>query len=173
MQLIESKTLGTAQAQIDFTSVPQDGTDLVLWLSATGSGTGDSLIVRFNNDTGNNYSWRRLSGDGSNTSSDSASSVSYILGPQITTATTTNFGSTSMYVPNYSGNTAKSVSFDGVTETNATTSQQNLLAGLYTQTTAITTVSLRTFNANNFSIGTIASLYKITKGSDGIVTTSP
>jgi hypothetical protein len=175
MKLIESKTIGTAQAAIEFTSIPSTFTDLVVLLSSTSSGQNDSLIVRFNNDTENNYSWRRLFGSGSGGgSSDSASSTNALLGPQIsTTISTTTFGNISIYIPNYSGSTSKSASFDGVTEANAATAIQGLLAGLYTPTTEITAITLRTFFGNNFSIGTTASLYGITKGSDGIVTTTP
>jgi hypothetical protein len=174
MKLIETKTLGTAQSAIEFTSIPSTFTDLVLLLSSTSSEINDSLIVRFNNDTGNNYSWRRLFGSGSGSgSSDTNSSTNALLGPQMsTTISTTTFGSTSMYVANYSGSTSKSVSFDGVSEANTTTAIQGLLAGLYTPTTEITAITLRTFFGGNFSIGTIASLYGITKGSDGITVVS-
>jgi hypothetical protein len=173
IKLLETKTLVSAAASIEFTSIPQDGTDLHALVSTTSSGVFDSLLVRFNSDTGNNYSWRRLFGSGSGApATDSSTSTNGLLGPAITTATTTDFGNTSMYVPNYSGSTSKSVFFDGVTEANTTTSFQSLLAGIYTPTTAITSITFRSFNANNLSIGTSISLYKITKGSDGIVTTS-
>jgi hypothetical protein len=176
MKLIESKTLGTAQASIEFTSIPQTFTDLVVVVSARwNSGTGTAGI-RFNaSDTG--YSWRWLNGDGSTASSLSASSNTGNIGDFPANTTTSNtFSSHSIYIPNYTASQNKSFSVDTVTENNATSNAfQQIVANLWSNTAAITSLSLLTYNNGglNLAVGSTASLYGILKGSDGIVTTSP
>ena len=172
MNLIETKTLASAAASIEFTEIPQDGTDLLL-LTSLRSDRADVLVtvleLRFNGATTNRTS-RSLQGSGT-----SASSASYTTGrialETAATATANTFGNGSIYIPNYSGSTNKSASVDLVSENNDTNAYQNLYAFLWSQTTAITSVEVRD-NLANLVAGSTISLYKITKGSDGIVTTS-
>jgi len=170
MKLIESKTLATAAASIEFTSIPQDGTDLVALISGrqNGSNNANYAVVSFNSNT-SNFSSRYLQGDGSSRSSGTlARFFGNIPGA---TSTSNTFGNIIFYVPNYAGSTNKSYSVDEVTENNATNAFQDIIAGLWTDTSAITSVTF-TMSADNFVAGSTISLYKITKGSDGIVTTS-
>jgi len=62
-EAIATQTLGSAAATVTFSSIPQTYTDLVLVLSAKVS-TADNSYVRLNSDTGTNYSWTALWGDG-------------------------------------------------------------------------------------------------------------
>jgi hypothetical protein len=175
MTLIESKTLLSAAASIEFTSIPQDGTDLVMLCSLRQAGAGvTQLNTSFNGVGGTSYGDRTLEGTGSAVSSFARTSQSVIRVSAVvgSTETANTFGNASFYIPNYSGNTNKSVSIDGITENNATAANINLVAGLFSNTSAITSVTLTTQSASNFVAGSTVSLYKITKGSDGIVTTS-
>ena len=170
MTLIETKTLGTAAAQIEFTSIPQDGTDLYITVSArTNAGNDlDTLLVKFNGVTTNQTS-RMLRGTGSAVSSSSLTEISFaVVG---NTATSNTFGNAAFYVPNYSGATNKSVSMDIVIEQNTTTAYQQLFAALWSSTAAITSFTVAG-QGTNLLTGSTVSLYKITKGSDGIVTVS-
>jgi hypothetical protein len=173
MKLIESKTLGTAQSSIEFTSIPQDATDLCLLISGRTARalTVDGVGVGFNNDTtGANYSGRRLFGDGSSQGTD----TTYAGMPWHTgaNATSNTFGNVTLYIPNYTGSTPKLFTIDGVSENNATQAYQGIGSGRWSGTAAITTVTINSEVISNLQIGTTISLYKITKGSDGIVTTS-
>jgi len=172
LTLIETKTLGTAAASIEFTSIPQDGTDLVALASLRESTTSDAVIyMRFNSDTGSNYSRRFLAGNGSTVSSNSETTTFFEMVGQPSSATSNTFGSGLLYVANYTSAVGKSLSADSVGENNATLARQRIVAGLWTGTDAITSVSF--FPASgNWAIGSTVSLYKVTKGSDGIVTTS-
>ena len=176
MKLIESKTLGTAQANIEFTSIPSTFTDLVVLISARNSQTDPAdIYAQFNADNGTNYSFRRLFGTGSATASDSAASsaTAFRIGRSIGSSYTSNtFSNCSFYIPNYTGSTAKSGSSDQVEENNATTSLQLITACLWSGTAAITSIKLQNLGGSDFAIGTTMSLYGILKGSDGIVTTS-
>jgi hypothetical protein len=87
------------------------------------------------------------------------------------TATANIFGNTQLYIPNYTGSTNKTYSSDAVAENNATLTYSNILAGLWSNTAVISSLSI-TSEATTFAIGSTISLYGVLKGSDGIVTTS-
>ena len=176
MKLIETKTLGTAAASIEFTSIPQTFTDLVIHLSlrTAHSDVANDLVYRVNGDSGaNRYTFRRLSVDGSAASSGSGSlDRGYFGVVDGNTATANTFGNGTLYVPNYAGATQKSFSSDSVSENNGTAAFLFIIAGLYNQTTAISSIIFYSESAANILAGSTISLYGITKGSDGIVTTS-
>jgi hypothetical protein len=172
MKLIATTTLGADAANIEFTSIPQDGTDLVLLTSLRSDRAAQEVTVvelRLNGATTDRTS-RSLQGSGT-----AASSVSYTNGrialDTAADSTADTFGNGLIYIPNYAGSTNKSASVDSVSENNATEAYQNLYAFLWSQTAAITSVEVRD-NLADFVAGSTISLYKITKGSDGIVTTS-
>ena len=170
MKLIESKTLGTAAATVEFTSIPSTFTDLVVVGSARNTATGADAIFIGLNGSALNFSARYLQGNGSSASSSTlARFAANSVGGSETANTFSNF---QIYLPNYTGATNKSYSADTVSENNATTAYQTLIAGLWSNTAAITSLSLTT-NSGNLAVGTTVSLYGILKGTDGIVTTSP
>jgi hypothetical protein len=174
MKLIESKTLGTAAASIEFTSIPQDGTDLVILASVRSdrAEVTDDASLKFNGSSAN-YSTRSLIGSGSVASSDNFAGITDRIGRfdfPATNYTSNTFGNFLVYIPNYSGSTAKSVSVDLVAENNGTEGVQRINAALWNDTAAITSILFDPIG--NFVAGSIISLYKVTKGSDGIVTTS-
>jgi hypothetical protein len=170
MKLIESKTLGTAQASIEFTSVPQTFTDLLALISTRNS-NGGATAIRFNSNS-SGYSERLLYGNGSSAASANRSGSETVwLLSALNSSTANTFSNGQVYIPNYTGSTNKSFSMDSVNETNATGADQYLDAALWSNTAAITNIQF--FNPDgNFAIGTTISLYGVLKGSDGIVTTS-
>jgi hypothetical protein len=144
---IATYTVGSGGvASIDFLNIPQTYTDLKAVLSGRGSSTSGTLRVRFNNST-TDYNWRTIYGTGSGSGSQSASSTTYIdsgsnagnLNWSGTTAST--FNNFEIYIPNYTGSTAKSLSIDSVVENNATLGYQLLEAGLWNNTSPITSIS--------------------------------
>ena len=172
MKLIESKTLGTAAASIEFTSIPQTYTDLLVLLSLrmARATTGGNVNMKINTLT-TGLTKRMLIGSGSAVSSD-GSSGNPLFYANAANQTANTFGNVSMYFPNYAGSTNKSFSIDAVDESNATESYQEITANLWSNTAAITSLSWEDAGGSNWVIGTTVSLYGITKGSDGIVTTS-
>jgi hypothetical protein len=169
MKLIETKTLGTAAASIEFTSIPQTFTDLVVVASARNTTTSEFYRIEINGSSAN-FTSRYLLGNGSLVSTGSESLAPYADMAR-STYTANTFSNSQFYIPNYSGSTNKSISIDSVSENNATEAYASISAGLWSQTAAVTSVLFRP-NSGNFAIGCIFSLYGITKGSDGIVTTS-
>jgi hypothetical protein len=169
MKLIESKTLATAAASIEFTSIPQTFTDVMVLASLRNTGAFGLFTLSFNGST-TGFTMRGLFGNGS--SAGSFTTPANYGGEVVDSTQTSNtFANNSFYIPNYTGATNKSYSIDGVQENNATQSNQVIGAGLWSNTAAITSITL-TGNGGTFAIGSIVSLYGITKGSDGIVTTS-
>ena len=177
MNLIQHIELGSAQANIDFTNIPNTFTDLLLVSSMRSSSSNpEDGWIQFNGDTAGNYSFRRLYGTGSGSGqSDSfggtgtAGRVTRIV-PSTYTAST--FSSSQLYIPNYTSSAAKSMSADTVEENNATGSAQFIYATLWTGTAAISSIKLGVLSGANFLQGSSATLYGITKGSDGQTTVS-
>jgi len=170
MTLIETKTLGTAQASIEFTSIPQDYTDLVILSSSRSSRTAqinDQMNIKLN---GSDGSMKNLIGTGSAVFSQEPGQMTAFVSTDLATAST--FSNDSIYVANYTSSTNKSLSIDSVTENNATAAIQAIGAGLWSNTAAVTSITFTPLNGN-FVAGSTMSLYGILKGSDGVTTTTP
>jgi hypothetical protein len=144
--LIASSTVGAGgAASIDFTSIPSTYTDLCLMFSGrTTSNAGQNWSVTratFNGSSAN-WNYRGLYGDGASASSGNSASLSEFGFGSSSLTTANTFGSTSIYIPNYAGSAAKSVSVDSVTEHNGTTALMGMIANLWNVTSAITSISL-------------------------------
>ena len=158
--LIATTTVGAGGASsIDFTGIPQTYTDLKVVLSVRSSDGSGSLRVQPNGLT-TNLSSRRLEGSGSGASSATDGSIIFIYAVTISSYTASVFSNIEIYIPNYAGSTYKSVSADGVMENNATEAYQNLVAGLWSNTAAITSLTLAK-SSGTFVQYSSASLYGI------------
>jgi len=159
--LISSVTVGSGgAANIEFTSIPQTYTDLILLTSLrddAGSFTGQ---VTFNNST-TSYSNRYLRGNGASATSAGGSVTTYIESFSVgSTFTANTFSNNYVYIPNYTSSNNKSVSVDGVTENNATTAYGEILAGLWSNSAAITEIDIAA-GAGSFVQHSTAYLYGI------------
>ncbi len=164
MTLVQTVTVGAGgAASIEFTGIPQTGTDLLVVYSLRQAAGGQSTMqISFN---GANYPTNKnLLGNGATASSNgSASVVGY---PSASTDTANTFGNTTIYFSNYSSTTSnKSFTSDSVSENNGATAYQLLSAGLWASTAAITSISMAT--GSNWAQYSTASLYLVTKGSGG------
>lgn len=177
MQVIQHIELTGSQTDIDLTSIANTYTDLYLSLSlrTARSSTESECYMRFNGDsTSGNYQMRRLYADGSSAYSQAITTGSDALRigfPPAANATSSTFGSFGIYIANYAGSTLKSISIDSVGENNATRALSQIAAGLYTPTTAISSIKITDLYAQ-FVAGSSATLFGITKGSDGTTTVS-
>ena len=160
--LIASSTVGSGgAANIEFTSIPGTYTDLVLKISARGTGADNSIVITYNSDAGANYSARYIYGDGSAAASTTASSNLLTTSINPSTYTTSTFANAELYIPNYTSSNNKSSSHDGVQETNATLAYMALTANLWTNSAAITTIKLSLGAGQNFAQYSTAYLYGI------------
>lgn len=169
MTLIQHIELGSAQANITFSSIPQTYTDLMVVFSTRLSTTNGGLRLRVNGSTAN-LSTRLLYGNGA--SAASGTDTTYIGTSNNSNQTASIFGNGSVYITNYASANAKSFSADIVDENNGTTAIQWVTAGLYNSSTAITSIEFFGDGAGNFVQFSSATLYGILKGSDGIVSVS-
>ena len=162
---ISSYTASTAVATIDFSSIPSTYTDLIVKVSSRSSTATfpTNLRMYFNATGGTGYSFRILRGSGSAATSINSSGNDHIQidNTDAVSATASTFDNTEVYIPNYAGSNAKSVSSDGVSENNATEAYAQLAAGLWT-TTAINQITL-SLAAGNFVQYSTATLYGILK----------
>ena len=164
--LINSVTVGAGgAATIVFSSIPATYTDLVLKVSARiDSATELSrLRVRFNGDTANNYTNRlvyQINGTVGSDSSGASSGITYFYATGAN-ATSSTFSSSELYIPNYAGSTQKSVSVDTATENNSTNIIMGLSAGLWSGTSAITSMEISDTNTFTFVQYTTAYLYGV------------
>ena len=157
-ELIASSTVGSGgAASIDFSSIPQTYTDLVVKLSVRPD-SADSIAIKFNGST-TGYSSKNLEGSGASASSgNSPASGRYINYAVLTTAST--FTSVEVYIPNYTSANYKSAQADAVGEANATTAYADLNAILWSNTAAINQITLY-FVSQNLVTNSTAYLYGV------------
>ena len=167
MTLIQTVTLGSSQASITFSSIPQTHTDLLVVVNIRGSQSNadDNFYLTLNGST-SGYTRRALLGTGS--AVQTATNIPQRVGvyPAATSSAST-FGNASIYIPNYTAAINKSYLVDSVMENNSTGSYQMILSGLWSNTAAITSVAISDDDGGNLLTGSTASLYGILKGSGG------
>ena len=143
IQIGSTITVGVSgAASMDFTSIPATYTDLKLVASTRTSQTqpNDDITLKFNTSAAN-FTYRILQGNGAAAASYNGSTARG--GPTDgNTATASTFGSFEMYIPNYAGSNNKSFSIVTVQENNNATAYAELGADLWSQTAAITAISL-------------------------------
>ena len=157
--LIGSVTVGSGgAASIDFTSIPSTYTDLILKISASigtgsGGGNGQAMSVALNGST-TNFSGRYLYGTGS---AGTSGTLARYVGSINPSGAPNNM---EIYFSNYSGSTNKSFSVDNVDEGNFVAADMNLIAGLWADVAAITSITI-TNASSNFVQYSTAYLYGV------------
>ena len=171
MQVIQHIELGSAAAVIDFQSIPNTFTDLLLVSSLREDNVSPQLSLEINGSTADR-SQRSLYGASELSPTTYSYSDSTIVGgvASRSSSTSNTFSSNSVYIPNYTASIAKSFSVDAVNENNGTAANQWISAGLWNNSAAINRLTIR--SDGNFVAGSSATLYGITKGSDGTTTVS-
>ena len=166
--LIASSTVGAGGASdITFSSIPATYTDLLLDVSVRTSqaNTSRTLYLQVN---GSATSWtqRSIYGTGSAAGSDSTtgygSTFLYCGECNGSTSTASTFTNTQIYATNYAGSTNKSFSVDSAQENNATGAFLTMMAGLWSNTSAITSIKIAP-DAGNFVQYSTAYLYGVIK----------
>jgi len=158
-------TLAAAQANVEFTNIPQTYTHLQLraFTRAT-SGSFQNVIMRMNSDTGSNYNWHYLEGTGSGTpiSSNSPNDTSIYLAQEPgSTQATGIFGTFIVDILDYKNtNKFKTVrSLSGVDANGSGRTQ--FWSGAWRSSSAITSILLRSDASNNFAENTQFALYGV------------
>ena len=162
-EAIATVTVGSGgAATFGFTSIPATYTDLLVVASLRSDRASNSIDngwIYLNSDTSSgNYTKRRVWGDGSAVYSATTYDLDYYYPGS--TATASTFGNLYYYIPNYAGSNNKSFSVDSSQENNATIAINNLTAGLWSSSSAITSITFD-LNNGNFVQYSSATLYGI------------
>ena len=163
--LLEKITVGAAGASsVTFSGIPQTGyTDLVVKMSSRGTDTNttDDMRISFNGSSAS-FTSRDILGTGAAAVSSNGAYGRIMLGDTaVNTAST--FANGEIYIPNYTSANYKSYSSDGVQEGNiASTIYAGLFAGLWSNTAAITSVTI-TSGATSFAQYSTFYLYGVAK----------
>lgn len=182
MTLITSVTVGSggaASVTLPATgTIPQTYTDLKLVISSRADGGTSFNDGRMTfNGSSSGYSSRMVYGSGSGSPGSASNSGSYFywINEVPTPSYTANtFNNTEIYIPNYTSSNQKSISVDSVSENNGTLAIAMLTAGLWTGTSAITSITLSQDYGNyvegsTFYLYGISNVTSTTKATGGIV----
>jgi hypothetical protein len=139
LQPLQTVTVGSGGATtITFSSIPQTYTDLIIKFSTRSTwgqvfgGEGFSINGGSTAITG-----MRVLGNGSSASS----AATFTIDGAGANATANTFGSGEIYIPNYTSSNYKSILAEVVGENNNSTALQQLLAGLWSSTSPITSIT--------------------------------
>lgn len=163
-ELIEAKTLSTTPSSVTFSSIPNTYTDLKLVVSARGShiyAQANAYITY--NGSSSNYKEILTYGYGGAAGSTSASTDPYIIWGIMMTgggATANTFGNSEIYIPNYASSNYKSSYTNNATENNGTEGWNAMDTALWSNTSAITSITLTADNGS-FVSGSSFYLYGI------------
>jgi hypothetical protein len=164
---IATVTVGAGGASsIDFSSIPATYTDLKLVLSTRDSKTSatwSDMRMRFNSDSSSSYPMLLLYGDGTAPASANQTDTGIIwVWANSNNSTASTFSNAEVYIPNYTSSSNKSVSINATVENNATVALNAFTAARWTNSSAITSISITPGTAN-FLQHSSATLYGIKK----------
>ena len=164
---IASVTVGAGGASsIAFTSIPSTYTDVCVKLSlrSSRSANQDDYNVAINGSS-SSFTYKQLyggAGSGSIVTGSASGTTGFIGIMPAANNTASTFSSQEFYLPNYAGSTNKSLSIDSAAENNAATQWQlDLIGELWSNTSAITSLTFTSNTSSNFVQYSTATLYGI------------
>ena len=165
-ELIASNVLGSDTATVTFSSIPATFDDLCFVYSSRVASSGNSFITKMwvngaTSDT--NHSCRELYGEGSGTPGSRSLAYLSVGWSQGTSATANTFANAQIYIPNYAGSSNKTFSSESVTENNGTYAAATAVAGLWSDTSAISSLTMFPTASASWASGSSFYLYGITK----------
>jgi hypothetical protein len=135
---IATQTLGSSVASVTFSSIPATYTDLVL-VSVPIVTAATTFAVRFNSDTGSNYSETILVGDGTSATSTRIANQTELRISYAATSRTTNTTNIITQIQNYSNATTYKTL---LSRDNAASDGTGAIVGLWRNTVAITGLTI-------------------------------
>lgn len=152
---ITNTTLGSSQSSVTISSIPSTYTDLVLIVNGSMTAATGAYSIRFNSDTGSNYSMNGMYGNGSTAGSFRASNQNRAyIGDGANTSQLMNI----IHILNYANTTTYKTFINRKSQ--ITSSSLEATVDLWRSTSAINSITLFP-DSNSFATGTIFSLYGI------------
>lgn len=145
-------TLATTDSEIVFSSIPATYRDLIIQTDGTSSAN-ENISIQFNGDTGSNYSYVQMNGNGSTTGSSSGSEAFLRIGAVYTSRTINQ-----LQLLDYSA-TDKHKTI--LSRCNAASVITQAIAGRWASTSAITSISIKLTGSASFQSGSTFSLYGV------------
>ena len=149
---IATQTLGSSASTVTFSSISSAYTDLILVTNATATSGTQAFGIAFNGDTGTNYSYTYLYGNGSSAASGKT------VGPNAHIGHVGSVPNTVIaHIQNYSNSTTyKTI----LAESSLSNSYRMNSAALWSNTAAINSITIIP-DSNSFAIGSTFTLYGI------------
>lgn len=147
-EAIATTTLGSAQSSVTYSSLGSY-TDIIVIYNGT---LDNNLSLRFNSDSGSNYSVTRIIGDGSSATSGRFSNITSMYGPYSVTNTFVMW-----QVFNYSNSTTNKTA---LARGGGAGTQTEAYVGLWRNTNAITSITVLS-QSGNMATGSTITLYGI------------
>lgn len=164
--LISSTVLSSAQATVEFTSIPSTYADLNVLCSVRNTTSGNTVSdfwVKFNGLTGSIYSRTQLIGNGATGASTATTNTSIDNFENMMnggSSTSSTFSNVDIYIPSYTVSRNKPHLMFGAMENNATTAYIAVQSNLMSNTAAISSM-IFTSGSDNFAIGSSFYLFGI------------
>lgn len=161
MTPIATQTLNSAAASMSFTNIPQQYTDLYIVTSTKGTNSGGSEVyfMRFNSDSGTNYSYTEIYGSGvSAGSGGSSNSSAGSRAGRLTGLNSTEFATNIIHIQNYSSTSVYKTSLTHEREASGWLSTN---VSLWRSTSAITSITFYSNSGYNTGAGSTVTLYGI------------
>lgn len=161
--LINSTTLGSAESSVTFSSIPSTFTDLILVVSNTNNTgtTAPALYLRFNSDTGTNYSTTMLYGTGSSAGSARGTNNTYALINWVGGGSNSVIVNSITHIFDYSNATTFKTL---ISRYNNSSAEVDAGVSLWRSTSAITSVTVLDTTTRDFASGSTFKLYGIEAG---------
>jgi len=153
-------------SNVEFTSIPGTYTHLqirAIGRTARSGNSGDTVAMRFNSDTGNNYARHLLYGDGSAAGADAVTSTSSIVFSRFSAATATAsiYGAGVVDILDYANtNKYKTLRSLGGVDLNGS-GELYLASGVWMNTNAITSIQVISLTSSSFNQYSHFALYGI------------
>lgn len=165
---IATTTLSSSAASITFSSIPATYTDLRI-VSFAQTDVFDGVVTfnaNFNSDTGSNYSFTRLSGDGSTATSARGANGTSLLNIGFSWSTSTSssiFAGSIIDIFSYAGSVNKTTLSRLFGDGNGS-GQTRVVVGLWRNSAAINSIVFVPSGPDNFKTGTTFTIYGIKAG---------
>lgn len=162
---IATTTFGSAATSYTFSSIPGTYTDLVLIANygVAAGGSGDALSLRFNSDTGSNYSGTTLYGNGSSAASQRFSNQTVINLQRSIGPTASSIESNAIVnIQNYANTTTYKTTISRANTPTGTYPGTETTVNLWRSTAAITSITVLYLYGASFVTNTTLTLYGIT-----------
>jgi len=155
--LIEEQVLSSAQASVTLGSggtIPQTYKDLILEMLVPGTSADDYGLIQVNSDTGSNYSYTVVQGDGSTATSSRAST-------QTSGAFGRLYNNPNYAVMNFQSYANTNVNKTWITRSNNSSYSTIASVSLWRSTSAVSSIKLFTVYSNTFNSGSTFRLWGV------------